>query len=155
MPYSIQQYMEFHGGRLLVTIPSGESDPPTIAIARDKSLALYGFPLDPLEESTLTEDQKELVALTAIWELVGYAIEQNGLNGLVKKVAIGSDGSPTVEFFDRLKSFTDWQQSMRHKLSVLQRKLGYAPEDSGMMDTPFVSKKLPTFGITGTEGEFR
>lgn len=131
--YTVAEYMTMHGSTIVSTV-NGMTDGALILRMRiDRAHACYGLtpdpiPLpDPLLGTELTEDQKEMVALTALYDLSTVVKAKGGLEGLVQRIDVGSDGSPSVTFFDRMKSYADAETRIGQELTAMHIKLGYVP----------------------------
>lgn len=140
--YTVQEYMLKHGKSVLdgaaALGPDGET---IIAMCVSGAFDTYGY--DEEAEDELTEKQKEMVALTALYELLSTESCKTSIEGAIARVRIGSDGSPDISFYDRMKTNQSYRDRIVSLLSVLQRTNGFSPYLAPTIsDVPFTADSL-------------
>ena len=143
MAYTINQYCIKHGDAILTAVSATTNGATIIAMCIDGAKETYGF---PSSEVGMTEEQKELVALTALCDMGGTLNNSMAVGqGAIQSVEVGSDGLPKFTFADRARTFTMMLASLKDKLALMQKKLGYVPYLSP-------EKANPVYAVKGIGG---
>lgn len=143
MGYTVTEYERKHGNSLLESVLTVGSYGSLIAeMCRINAFEEYGY--DPeSDEEEMTEQQKEMVGLTALYNLMATEAGSNAINGIYSHVEIGSDGAPRVSFYDRMKMRQTFEQRIIDALTHLQRVNGFAPYlNPSPGDVPFVHSRV-------------
>ena len=142
MGYSVTEYEHKHGHAMLESVATIGSYGSLIAeMCTINAFEEYGF--DPGNEDEMTELQKEMVAVTALWNLMGTEIGNNAIDGIYSHIEIGSDGLPRVSFYDRMKMRQSFEDKLKETLTHLQRVNGFMPYLAPTSaDVPFVHSRI-------------
>lgn len=142
MGYTVTEYEHKHGHAMLESVATIGSYGSLIAeMCTVNAFEEYGF--DPLTEDDMTELQKEMVAVTALYNLLATEVGNNAIEGVYSHIEIGSDGLPRVSFYDRFKMRKSFEDKLTETLTHLQRVNGFVPYLAPTpSDVPFVHSRI-------------
>lgn len=124
--FTVEMFLFKHGKQIVDSVftdtPGGVT---IIEMCVSGAFEEYGF--DEASADELTNSQRELVAVQALYELLNTAACKDTVEGAITHVEIGSDGTPAVSFADRLRTADAYRKAISDLLTQLQRKNGFVP----------------------------